>query len=118
MNAIRAMGVGIAVDDFGTGYATLAYLADLPFTRIKLDRRFVSAIETSSDCRSIVTSTISLAHQLGMKTTAEGVETRGQVELLKVFGCHSAQGYYFGRPEIMPISTNPVLSQAAAAAIR
>jgi diguanylate cyclase (GGDEF)-like protein len=118
MNAIRAMGVGIAVDDFGTGYATLAYLADLPFTRIKLDRRFVSAIETSSDCRSIVTSTISLAHQLGMKTTAEGVETRGQVELLKVFGCNSAQGYYFGRPKMMPITTNPALPQAAAAAIR
>lgn len=102
MVAIRAMGVGIAIDDFGTGYATLSYLADLPFTRIKLDRRFISAIETSRDCRSIVTSTIALARELNMATTAEGVETAGQLELLQVFGCQSAQGYYFGKPEQQP----------------
>jgi diguanylate cyclase (GGDEF)-like protein len=102
MQAIRAMGVGIAVDDFGTGYATLSYLADLPFTRIKLDRRFISAIETRRDCRSIVTSTIALARELNMSTTAEGVETAGQLQLLQVLGCQSAQGYYFGKPELLP----------------
>lgn len=116
MQAIRAMGVGIAVDDFGTGYATLSYLADLPFTRIKLDRRFISAIETSRDCRSIVTSTIALARELNMATTAEGVETVGQLQLLQVFGCQSAQGYHFGKPEERPRPSilKPVAATAAA----
>lgn len=116
MRAIRAMGVGIAVDDFGTGYATLSYLADLPFSRIKLDRRFISGLENSQDCRSIVAATVALARELNMATTAEGVETAGQLQFLEAFGCHSAQGYFFGKPEIRPrlIEAKTVAATAAA----
>lgn len=99
LTAIRAMGVGIALDDFGTGFASLSYLIDLPVTRIKLDRRFISGVAESTRCLNIVLSTVSLARGLDISVTAEGVEYKEQLDLLRAAGCGSVQGYLLGRPQ-------------------
>lgn len=99
LRRIRAMGIGIAIDDFGTGFSSLTYLIDLPVTRIKLDRRFISGLPTSARCVSIVMSALSLAHSLDLDVTAEGVETIEQFQLLKTAGCQCVQGYLFGKPQ-------------------
>jgi len=95
---LRALGVRIALDDFGTGYSSLSYLRHYPFDKIKIDRSFVSEIETRPDCAAIVDSIAILARTLGMTTTAEGVETEEQLRLVTLAGCTEGQGYYFGRP--------------------
>lgn len=97
------MGVSVAVDDFGTGYSNLTYLADLPFQKLKIDRSFVSRIETSGNTGAIISTIVGLSRALGVKTIAEGVENEAQVILLKAAGCNSAQGFLFGKP--LPIST-------------
>ncbi|MCJ8509582.1 EAL domain-containing protein [Rhizobium lemnae] len=99
LTAIRAMGVGIALDDFGTGFASLSYLIDLPVTRIKLDRRFISGVAESTRCLNIVLSAVSLARGLDISVTAEGVEHKEQLDLLRAAGCGSVQGYLLGRPQ-------------------
>ncbi len=99
LTAIRAMGVGIALDDFGTGFASLSYLIDLPVTRIKLDRRFISGVAESARCLNIVLSTVSLARGLDISVTAEGVEHKEQLDLLRAAGCGSVQGYLLGKPQ-------------------
>ena len=95
---LRAAGVGIAIDDYGTGYSSLAYLAELPVTELKLDRAFVATMSTSARNRAIVTSTIQLAHALGLLLVAEGVEDGVTLDLLAEHGCDTAQGYHIGRP--------------------
>jgi diguanylate cyclase (GGDEF)-like protein len=95
---LRALGVRIALDDFGTGYSSLSYLRHYPFDKIKIDRSFVSEIETRPDCAAIVDSIAILARTLGMSTTAEGIETEEQLRLVSLAGCTEGQGYYFGRP--------------------
>lgn len=99
LRKIRAMGIGIAIDDFGTGFSSLTYLIDLPITRIKLDRRFVSGLPTNPRCLSIVMSALSLARALDIGVTAEGVETIDQFQVLKTAGCQHVQGYLFGKPQ-------------------
>jgi diguanylate cyclase (GGDEF)-like protein len=98
MLRLKARGVRFALDDFGTGYSSLLYLRRFPFDRIKIDRSFVRAIETAADAASIVHAIVSLGRGLGMKVTAEGVETAEQQLFLRAAGVHSLQGYRFGKP--------------------
>ena len=107
------MGVSVAVDDFGTGYSNLTYLADLPFQKLKIDRSFVSRIETSGNTGAIISTIVGLSRALGVETIAEGVENEAQVVLLKAAGCNSAQGYLFGKP--LPITTREIGGTRAAA---
>ncbi len=98
MLRLKARGVRFALDDFGTGYSSLHYLRRFPFDRIKIDRSFVLSIETAADAASIVHAIVSLGRGLGMKVTAEGVETAEQQLFLRAAGVHSMQGYRFGKP--------------------
>jgi diguanylate cyclase (GGDEF)-like protein len=95
---LKAMGATIAIDDFGTGYSSLDTLRSFPFDRIKLDRSFVREIETSRQAKAIFRAVVALGDSLGVTVLAEGVETEGQAELLKVKRCGEAQGYLYGRP--------------------
>lgn len=99
LTQLRKMGFRLSIDDFGTGEASLAYLADLPSDELKLDRRFVSKIVSSERDRTIVTSTIHLAHALQQIVVAEGIEDAATFALLRDLGCDHAQGYYLGRPQ-------------------
>ena len=92
------MGTRIALDDFGIGYSSLSYLRRFPFDRIKIDKDFVDGVESSADNQAIVSSITKLAEALGMATTAEGVETRDQLDLLRRLGCQEAQGYLICEP--------------------
>ena len=98
LSALRAMGFRLSIDDFGTGQASLAYLAEIPSDEIKLDRRFVQAITTDPRERTIVDSVIRLAHALGQEIVAEGIEDGATLEALRILGCDIAQGYHIGRP--------------------
>jgi diguanylate cyclase (GGDEF)-like protein len=98
LEALRRLGLRIAIDDYGTGYCALAYLRDLPVDELKLDRSFALRVTTDSSSAAIVRSTIELAHALGLQVVAEGVEDRQTLDALKSFGCDYAQGYYFSRP--------------------
>lgn len=93
------MGIPIVLDDFGTGYASLSYLAEMPFSKIKIDRGFVADLSTHATSRAIVSAITNLARELDMEITAEGVETEEQLLMLKAAGCTNAQGYYFARPK-------------------
>jgi diguanylate cyclase (GGDEF)-like protein len=103
LRRLRAMGVRIAMDDFGTGYSSLSYLRSFPFDKVKIDRSFVRDIQSTRDCSAIVRAMAGLGSELGMTVTAEGVETRDQLTLVRDHGCDEAQGYFVGRPS--PIST-------------
>lgn len=96
--ALRAMGFRLSIDDFGTGQASLAYLAEIPSDEIKLDRRFVQAITTDERERLIVESVIGLAHSLGQEVVAEGIEDIVTLGALREMHCDLAQGYHIGRP--------------------
>ena len=92
------MGIKLAIDDYGTGYSSLAYLKRLPVDELKIDKSFVMDMENNENDAVIVRSTIDLAHNLGLKVTAEGVETREAWDTLSVLGCDQSQGYFMGRP--------------------
>jgi diguanylate cyclase (GGDEF)-like protein/PAS domain S-box-containing protein len=95
---LRDRGVDISIDDFGTGYSSLQYLRDLPASRLKIDQTFISRIEHSTADRAIISTIAHLAHSLGMRVVAEGVETEAQHALLHAAGCDELQGYLFNRP--------------------
>lgn len=100
LGEIRKIGVGLAFDDFGTGYASLSYLTKYPLTRLKIDRSFVNSINTpvNSNDAAIVRSIVMMAHNLGLSVIAEGVETIEQAHFLRDLGCEEVQGYYYARP--------------------
>jgi diguanylate cyclase (GGDEF)-like protein len=96
---LQALGVSIALDDFGTGYSSLSYLQRFPFDRVKIDKSFVHSLGQRKKSDAIVRSVITLCKALNMETTAEGVETEEQYQILAAAGCHEAQGYLLGRPQ-------------------
>jgi diguanylate cyclase (GGDEF)-like protein len=99
LRQLRALGVTVALDDFGTGYASLSYLRQLPFDKIKIDRSFIMGLNKKDDSVPIIEAVISLARNLNMTTTAEGVETEDQWRSLSAMGCNYVQGYLFDRPQ-------------------
>ena len=98
LTSLRGLGVTIAIDDYGTGYSSLAYLQTLPVQTLKIDRSFVSMMNSDETDASIVRSTIDLARSLGVRVVAEGVEDAGTLDALRELGCDGAQGYFLGRP--------------------
>lgn len=99
LEKILALGVGLALDDFGTGYSALGYLSKTRFSTIKVDRSFVQgAAQGMQESTAIICAVVAMAKSLGMKTTAEGVETEQEVEMVRGMGCDRIQGYFYGRP--------------------
>ncbi|HLQ11194.1 MAG TPA: EAL domain-containing protein, partial [Ktedonobacteraceae bacterium] len=98
LNRLFASGVRIAIDDYGTGYASLSYLKHLPADELKIDRAFVQHLTTDRTDQAIVRSTVNMAHNLGMYVIAEGVEDQATWDLLATLGCDIVQGYYLSRP--------------------
>ena len=109
VDALAATGVRLAVDDFGTGYASLAYLKRLPVRELKIDRGFVTAMDTDAGDRAIVRATVDLGRRLGLDVVAEGVESETVLENLRALGCHFAQGFAVGRP----MDADAVVARAA-----
>ncbi|CAH1667847.1 MULTISPECIES: EAL domain-containing protein [unclassified Chelatococcus] len=98
MIELRAHGVRLALDDFGTGYSSLIYLRRFAFDKIKIDRSFLEAAETTGESAILIHSIVHLGRALGLTVTAEGVETQEQLEFLRALGCHELQGYLFSKP--------------------
>jgi diguanylate cyclase (GGDEF)-like protein len=96
--ALGSAGVHLSIDDFGTGYSSLAYLRKLPAEELKIDRTFVMDLELSPDARAVVNAVVKLAHALGLKVVAEGVENERQRDILREIGCDELQGFLFARP--------------------
>jgi diguanylate cyclase (GGDEF)-like protein len=98
LHRLRELGVKISMDDFGTGYSSLSYLRSFPFDKIKIDRCFISGLATGDDSVAIVMAIAGLAKHLGIATTAEGVETKQQLQQVKALGCSEMQGFLFSPP--------------------
>ena len=98
LRTLHDAGVPVSLDDFGTGYASLIHLKRFPVSWLKVDRSFVSSMEKDEDARVIVKTVVTLAHNLGMRTVAEGVETRSQLNILADLGCDLVQGYLVAKP--------------------
>ena len=98
LSQLDKMGIQLAIDDYGTGYSSLAYLKRLPVDELKIDKSFVTDMQEDENDAVIVRSTIDLAHNLGLKVTAEGVETQEIWDTLSILGCDQSQGYFMGRP--------------------
>jgi diguanylate cyclase (GGDEF)-like protein/PAS domain S-box-containing protein len=102
LNSLSERGITLSLDDFGTGYSSLSYLHHFPLNEIKIDRSFINRIENDIQSQEIVKTILSLANILNMVVVAEGVETLGQLEYLKMLNCHKAQGYLFSKPLSKP----------------
>jgi Amt family ammonium transporter len=98
LQALKDLGLEIVVDDFGTGYSSLSYLKRFPIDTIKIDRSFVIECDVNGEDAAICAAIISLARSLGLKTMAEGVDKRGQLDFLRAEGCYAYQGYLFSQP--------------------
>jgi EAL domain-containing protein (putative c-di-GMP-specific phosphodiesterase class I) len=98
LQRLRADGVSIEMDDFGTGYSSLSSLRELPLDVIKIDRSFITHLDTNKTDEAIVSAILTMTHSLGMRAVAEGVEKAEQLEVLARYGCETAQGFYFCRP--------------------
>jgi diguanylate cyclase (GGDEF)-like protein len=116
LERIRSLGVKLALDDFGTGFSSLGYLRRATFSTIKIDRSFVkSASQNSHDSIAIIRAIVSLADDLGMKTTAEGVETQVELAKMRELGCTQVQGYFFSKPTLVPQTGKTEAAHQAAA---
>ncbi len=98
LEELRGIDVQLSIDDFGTGYSSLSYLRTLPIDELKIDRAFLSDVETDKDSAAIVRAIIALAHSLDLTVVAEGIETIGQLAFLRAHACESGQGFFFSRP--------------------
>ena len=98
MKRLRALGTELSLDDFGTGYSSLSYLHRLPVSNLKIDRSFVNQMVAGDENTKLVSTIISLAHNLNISVTAEGIETAGQLQQLRNLNCESGQGYFFSKP--------------------
>jgi diguanylate cyclase (GGDEF)-like protein len=112
MRRLRVLGVRVAIDDFGTGYSSLSTLINFPVDKIKIDRSFVHVLLSKRDSRVIIQAVVQLASSLGLQTTAEGVESQGEVDYLKRVGCTEAQGYLFSKA-VHPEDINTLLNLQA-----
>lgn len=112
MQEIRELGVHMALDDFGTGYSSLLYLQGLPIDRLKVDRSFVSGLGSSGQDPTIISTVVDLAHKMGLRVVAEGVETEAELKAVGEMGCDEAQGFLLGRPGPAGLFTSeqPVLA--------
>jgi predicted signal transduction protein with EAL and GGDEF domain len=128
LSELKALGVRLDIDDFGTGYSSLSRLQRFPVDTLKIDRAFISRMDTDLETREIVRIIVMLAHGLGLKVVAEGVETRTQADMLKEMGCEMAQGYLYSKPvpaEAIELllkntrvaSVSPVRSKAASSTL-
>ena len=108
------MGVTVAVDDFGTGYSNLSYLIDFSFHKLKIDRSFVSRIDTDQNSGAVVSTIVGLSRALGVHAIAEGVETESQATLLRAAGCDMFQGFLFGRPAPLKMDNGELRLASAA----
>jgi len=125
---LQEMDERLSIDDFGTGYSSLVYLQRLPVVELKVDRSFVTSLASAPDDAVIVRSIIDLAHNLGVKVVAEGVEDAAALRMLVEYGCDAAQGYFFSRPiaaaelerwlEDSPFGVNRVAQGGAAGTTR
>ncbi|MDO6415819.1 EAL domain-containing protein [Sphingomonas sp. BIUV-7] len=98
LHSLRALGVRVALDDFGTGYSSLSYLRSFPFDKLKIDRSFIIDLQANNGATAMIKAITGLADALGIETTAEGVETIDQLDILRKQGCSQIQGFYFSRP--------------------
>jgi diguanylate cyclase (GGDEF)-like protein len=103
LRILKDLGVSISIDDFGTGYSSLSYLKKLPIDAVKIDRSFIKSVDTDADDAAIVSAIVALAHILGLKVTAEGVETKAQLDYMQQLKCDEIQGFLFGKA--MPSET-------------
>lgn len=115
---LSEMGVSVAVDDFGTGYSNLSYLIDFSFRKLKIDRSFVSRMESDANSGAVVSTIVGLSRALGVSIIAEGVETEAQATLLRAAGCDVVQGFLFGEPAPLPIEANQTLALYPARQLR
>ena len=99
LNQLKQLGVELAIDDFGTGYSSLSYLKQFPVDRIKIDKSFIQEVTESNNAQELTLAIISMAHSLGMKVIAEGIESEQQQDFLLSNNCEEMQGFYFGRPD-------------------
>lgn len=106
LRQLKEVGVKIAVDDFGVGYSSLSYLKRFHVDRLKVDRSFISDLDSNQDDRAITAAIVEMAHALNLEVVAEGVETEAQLNVLRTLGCEMAQGYWFGRP--VPVERMPM----------
>lgn len=111
MHALQQMGIALLVDDFGTGYSSLAQLQRLEFDVLKVDRAFTRELNRSNEGRVLFTAIITMAHALGMRVVAEGVESREQLQTLRTLQCDEAQGFYISRP-MPPSASQPMLMRS------
>lgn len=116
LEAVHNLGVSISLDDFGTGYSSLSYLTSFHIDTLKIDRTFITRIETSERDSTLVRAIIAMGHSLGLQMVAEGIETQGQADILTRLGCQQLQGYLFSRPvpapQITPDMLNPLARPA------
>ena len=103
LSDLRALGVGIAFDDFGTGFASLSMLKRFPLTRLKLDRSFVQDLQTDQHDAAIVEAVLVMGHSLGLQIIAEGIETSDQANLLTMMRCDEGQGFLYSKPMPAPM---------------
>ena len=98
LNQLKAIGIQVSVDDFGTGFTSLSNLAKLPADRLKIDPSFVAELDSNSSSKAIVSSIVTLGHNLDMQVVAEGVESESQFDILSEVGCDEVQGYFISYP--------------------
>jgi len=118
LKQLTEMGILVAVDDFGTGYSNLSYLVDFPFHKLKIDRSFVSRLETDANSGAVVSTIVGLSRALGVDAIAEGVETENQATLLRAAGCDVFQGSLFGHPAPLTIVDGKMQGAQFAAEVR
>ena len=116
LRALQKIGIRISLDDYGTGYATLTHISQLPVSELKIDRSFVTDLMTNTRNYAIVLSTVEMGHRLGMTIVAEGVETVAELDAVRESGCDEVQGFYFSRPMAARLVQSWVIQRAAVTA--